>query len=214
MKIEKFLQTDLLAVKEAYPKLEYHEKGGSKMLLGVLDICDVRGVHWETFRVKILIPKTYPRGVPELYELSRIIDRGGDFHVSDNGFCCVDMEHELLVRASREFSLNSFISEYVYPFFTNHLYKKFTGKYASGEYAHDFEGVEMFYKEELNLGNPKIAIHVIKALLSNSLPSRNDDCICGLDAKFKNCHESQLKFLRSTGVQRLKMDLEGFKKLL
>lgn len=215
MKASKLLEKDAKEVVERFPKLKliYNSQHEMWLLEGELDICDKKGDYWETFKIAIIISKNYPYDIPIVLERSKIIPREKDRHISKEGICCLDIEHRLLQMSRRGIRLSDFVTNKVYPYFANQLYYNEKGHYAGEEYAHHFEGVKQFYAESLDIPEAKDAILFLERVISNQLPGRNDDCICG-KKKFKHCHLESVEFLKSLGMDRLQKDIEGFKELL
>lgn len=212
MKQNNVLKRDLKEIEEFFPKLAYFETDKFQLVKGDIDICDTEGNYWETFKIAVVIPENYPFGVPQLFELSNIIDRSDKRHISKEGLCCVDMDHELIVKSRKGIKLVNYIKDEVYPFLSNQLYYQIEKKYASGDYKHYFEGVIQYYDQRLGLKKPELIIEFIEMILNNNLPGRNDPCPCG-NGKFKFCHEQRIDFLKSVGKDRLKKDLSGFREL-
>ena len=196
----------------AFPKLSYtpvRKNGWS--ISGDLDICDRSGMYWGTFQIEIRVPASYPYCVPDLYEKSKIIPWDIDFHINEQGWCCVDIGHRLLYRAKSGISILTFLTEWVYPFFANYLYRVLENKYANGEYAHSFEGVKQFYQEDLKLSADE-AVNLLSQLVSKSSVGRNDDCPCGSGKKLKRCHLYAYELLKALGYARIQLDYDGFMK--
>lgn len=213
MRTSKLLETDLEEIQEIFPKLKYFIKDDLRAVRGEIDICDCEGNYWETFKIAVVIPKNYPFGVPQLLELSKIIERDKDRHISEEGLCCVDMDHELLVQSKKGIKLLDFIKNQVYPFLCNQLYFDLESEYANGEYQHYFDGVRQFYSRRLRLDDPALIVKILQLVLANKVPKRNVICPCGKD-KIKKCHEKEINFLKSVGAQKLKKDLIEFQKLI
>ena len=206
------LSEELSIIEDRFPKLRaiVSKTGRLEKLIGELDICDDEGIYWDTFEIEIVVPKKFPYAIPKVFELSGKILRVNDRHISENGLCCLDMEHELLRIASQGVSLCDFIVDKVYTFFANQLFFDKMGKYANGEYPHGFEGVQYFYSKKLNLNDPVVIIRFLNLILKNQVPGRNDCCPCQSGRKFKTCHLKSLEYLKSISPHRLKEDLKGF----
>lgn len=208
-------ENDFTEATRFFPKLKYRKIEKEKMWVvsGELEIIDRVGDYWGTFVIAIFLPASYPYCVPLVKEISNIIKREDDWHIDEDGYCCLDIEHKMLWLQKRGMNLTNFIKNKVYPYFSNQIYKENTGKYAAGEYLHNFEGVQQFYQEELNIGNVELAVKILQGIISKKLPLRNDLCFCG-ERKFKSCHLKSVDFLHSLPVERLKTDLEDFSKLV
>lgn len=181
-------EKDFEEVSQFFPKLSFkkNDKSKSWMVFGELDICDQAGEYWDTFEIIIYIAENYPYCIPLVKEKSKIIQREVDWHISEDGFCCLDIEHKLLNLKQRGINLTEFIKTKVYTYFANQLYRKSEGNYADGEYEHHFGGIRQFYEEDLKIKDVDIAIDILCKIISNRLPGRNDPCPCG-KGKFKNC---------------------------
>lgn len=210
---QRSIQKDFKHAQVIFPKLKGHwdHESSCWVIKGELDVFDNNGVYWDSFKIALVVPEGYPYCVPVVIELSKKIPRQIDWHISPEGVCCVGMDHRLLWQAKRGIDLAGFIQNEVYPYFANQLYKLATGKYASGEYEHDFAGVRQFYTEDLELIDINLVIRILKGILRNEIPGRNDPCFCEKQ-KYKRCavHYQRVNFLASIERERLEKDLQGF----
>jgi hypothetical protein len=206
-------EKDFLAVEEFFPKLSYFWNSKSKhwIVKGELDICDTEGDYWETFHIIIGMPQCYPHCVPIVLENSKLIPRDIDWHISQEGVCCVDIEHNLLAMAKRGINLNSFIREKVYPYFANQIYKLSEEKYAGKEYSHHLDGIIQYYIEDLKLISLEIIINFLERILSNSFIGRNNKCPCGSGKKIKDCHLDEINTIKSIGRKKIEEDLKNIR---
>jgi len=206
-------EKDFAAVADTFPKLRSEKSSKGWRVTGSLDICDIDGNYWGTFDLLIRVPLSYPYGVPLLYETSTVIDRNIDHHISEQGLCCVDITHQLMYRARFGISIGYYLREWVYPFFSNQLYRLKEGRYAGGEYAHHFDGVVQFYKDNLRL-EPEAAVRILEKLLTKQPVGRNEPCPCGSAKKTKACHQPAIDFMKTVGADTISKDLDQFKILL
>ena len=144
-------ERDFEIAKARFPKLRYSrsKKLDSWVIAGELDICDTKGIYWDTFDLFIIVPRAYPYCVPLLLENSEIIPRDIDWHINSKGFCCYDVDHNLTIMSKTGIDLLDFIANKIYSYFANQLYKLNKNKYAGAEYAHHLEGVIQYYIEEI-----------------------------------------------------------------
>lgn len=182
---------------------------------GVIDIVDTKNVFWNSYDVRIAIPKlSYPNVMLKVYEISTKIERDKDFHISEEGECCLDIYHRLKLEARRGITLVEFYKKYIYPFFANHQFKLKTEAYAGEEYEHDVDGVVQFYKEEFNLVDYELIIKYIECSLGIINAERNKQCpICG-SPKYKKCCLQTIEKLKAFGKEILKLDLEIFNNMV
>jgi len=200
---------DFRVANELYPRLNSVWSAEHKMWIirGDLDICDSEGVFWDTFNLAILVPKGYPYIIPVVVEVSKLIPRDIDWHISSEGVCCVDEHHSLLAWSKRGIRIDSFLKDKVYPFFANQLYKLHSGNYAGKEYKHFAAGVLQYYIEELKINTRDLALNLIQMVLQGKIV-RNEQCPCGSGRKVKICHEASFAEMRAFGPERLRKDLE------
>jgi hypothetical protein len=192
-----------------FPKLRFSKAEKCWRIDGELDICDLNGCYWGTFEITLKVSLSYPYCVPDLYETSNIIPRLLDNHINESGKCCVDIPHNLIYHSRMGISLLSFFTKWIYPYFANQLYRQHENEYAGQEYAHRFEGVEQFYREDLNL-NTEMACKMLKAIIVIKHIGRNDPCPCDSGKKLKQCHQQSYDLLKSLGNELLSNDLQGF----
>jgi hypothetical protein len=206
-------EKDFLAVDEYFPKLSFCWNLKSKhwIITGDLDICDTEGNYWNTFNISIFVPHTYPHCVPIVKENSALIKREDDWHISQEGICCLDIEHNLIVMSRRGIEIGSFIRDKVYPYFANQLYKLSENTYAGKEYSHHFEGILQYYVEDLNLLSEELTIRFLERIISHTFVGRNDKCPCGSTKKIKECHLESIEKIKDLGKTRIKKDLETLK---
>ena len=211
------LDRDINSFCEIYPSFIYNKNSNKKYcyLIGNLDVCDLEGNYYGTFKIKIYLNKDkYPYSIPKIQEITKVIKRTDSNHINEEGFCCLDMEHILEKDSRKGINLTVFFRNKIYPFFTNYIFKKETGVYANGEYAHSFNGVIQYYKEELETDDYKTITKIIYALASNTIPNRNELCLCGSELKIKQCHLKKINSLKSLSKDRLITDLLSFDKII
>jgi hypothetical protein len=211
------LEKDIDSFCEIYPSFKYYKNYKKKFcyVIGDLDVCDLEANFYNTFRVKIFLNKDkYPYSVPIVEEISKYIDRIDDNHLDEDGICCLDIEHNLEKNSKKGIHLTSFYREKVYPFFVNFIFKQDTGNYANGEYEHFFDGVVQYYKEELEIEDLQTITKIIYSVASNTIPNRNEMCLCGSSLKIKNCHLTKIIPLKSLSKERLISDLINFEKIV
>lgn len=209
-------ERDFVEVKDSFPKLDYRWDIKSKawIISGELDICDVKGDYWNTFNIAVFVPQAYPYCVPHVFERSKITPRDVDWHISNEGLCCVDSDNALLASSRIGINIKKFIEEKVYSFFANQLYKLIEDEYAGAEYKHHTEGVIQYYLEELNIPTPENILIFLKKILNKRDLTRNRICPCNSGEKIKNCHEKAIATIKSIGRGKIIKDFESIKKHL
>lgn len=209
-------ERDFCDAKEYFPKLSYGRNRKNKIWIisGELDICDVKGNYWNTFDIKIIVPQSYPYCVPIVLEISEIIPRDIDWHISENGICCLDFDNNLILLSRHGINLTDFISKKIYPFFANQLFKLQEDKYAGEEYKHHIEGVIQYYIEDLKIPTIENIVALLEQILNKKDLTRNRLCPCKSGKKIKNCHEKTIEIIKTIGREKILCDLIKIKKTL
>ncbi len=208
----KLLEAEIVKLSDFFPKLRSRFiQSGFLVLEGDIDICDTIGNWWDTFRVIVFIPNTYPHCIPIVFELSEKIPREIDRHISTKGQCCIDIPHRLLHMQSIGINLTQFFKDKIYSFFTNQLYFEKTKYFAKKEFKHGFDGVVQFYNEDLKLFDPDLIVHILDKILRGKVFPKDFTisipCICDSNIEYKKCHKSTIDFLASLPKERLFSDL-------
>ncbi len=204
------LRKDIDSVLNTYPKLKFFDKDNCKYLLGELDIFDADDNYWDSFNVRITIPKHYPVAFPKLYEIESKIKAIDSSHINNNGSCCVCCLQEEDIRKRKGITVIEYINEYAIPFLANILYYRENGEYANGEYKHGIDGVVQYYQELFNKKRVDEILREIDFMYSQKL-ERNEKCYCGSNLKYKNCHLRIAKVLGKLSKERLSKDIEAMK---
>ncbi|MBO3099498.1 hypothetical protein [Gelidibacter pelagius] len=184
-------------------------RNGSVILEGQINIVDVLGSIWDTcYKVQILIPHlNYPNAIPEVKEVSKNIKRDWDFHISENGICCLAIPHKLILAERSGIVLIKFYQDFIYPFFVNHQHKLKTGKYVNGEFEHHEKGILQFYREELKTNDLKFTKKIIEAAIGRIKIGNNDQCPICNTGKYKKCCKAKADSILKYGLKRIKEDL-------
>ena len=181
---------DLKLAKEDYPFMEVEPSEYREYPFNIEDNFEIRdheGNHYGTFRASVHFPKTYPKGFPVMFDMSKEFPWEDDWHMSSKtGECCVCGVIEKEEIGQKGITVLEFIQKYVLRFYANQLYRRKYGQYKNGEYAHYEEGVWEALEEEFNTkGRIKIR-QLLKEMRTKR--GRNDVCFCGSGKKYKNCH--------------------------
>jgi len=203
-------------LQEVCPKLEMAVSNGPPgwVITGDLDICDGNGMYWDTFAIGVFFASSYPYTVPVVYERSTIIPRELGWHMSPEGECCVDVSHRLILAARKGLRLFEYMNDKLYPYFANQLHRIHKGVYAGEEWGHHFDGIVQFYREQMQIEQPELAISLIKRVMNQNYPPPGKPCPCGSGKKLKYCHAPAIEMMKGLGHKILSQDLIEFNKLL
>lgn len=211
-KFDKQALQDFEEVIHRFPKLQkFALESGDEIFEGDIDIFDHQGNYWNTYNIRIVVPPEYPRGVPELQEVSQLVERVIDRHIDKDGWCCVGVSHELLIRAHRDFRIIDFLNEYAYPYLANQSYFMVEGHFAGFEYKHGFAGVVQFYQKLFKTLDHELICKFIDGFLHARLPKYSGLCWCESGRKYRKCHLLVINELKKIPKNRLVSDLRNFR---
>lgn len=206
----KIFNADIAKTLEKCPGLKLMSNDKTRILKGKYELKDNLGVVMEEYEIAILIPEIYPKGFPILMELSKKIPRHEDRHIDEHGTACVEIHQRIILIAKRGISISNFVKKYVHKYFCWQL------RYETGDldgleqWSHHEEGTKEFYKETFQTDDHDVIKRILVCLISNTLPERNDPCICSSGKKFKHCHAEPIIGIKDIGIEQFKIDLQFF----
>lgn len=177
-------------------------------IAGNYRIVDGLGAIQADFDIRVVVPANYPYGFPGLWETSTKIPRDLDRHMFPDGKACLENPRRIDLMILRGISLCTFFTDYVHRFFCWQLVYDIDGPAALKGWAHGEEGIREFYCEILQTTDTGFIKEVLKRIVFNQLPGRNDLCFCGREEKFKQCHFKTISQLELITKTKLKGDLE------
>lgn len=174
---------------------------------GTFQIYDDLGALQGSFDIEVTIPANYPYGFPILKETSDKIERVIARHISTNGFICEEIDQKEMIIASKGITIKEYFDHYVFKHLCWQLVYEEEGNKNLQEWSHFGDGILQFYLEALTTNDPAFVEACLKRLVSNSLPGRNDACLCGSDKKAKYCHLEQINEIKRINRKKLEKDL-------
>lgn len=195
--------------KKRYPDLKIlQDNEGLPFLRGVLAIPNDRNEIVGYYLIEIHYQEEFPHRFPILYEIGGEIPNEADWHKYSDGRCCITVMADEKLICKNGISVAMFISKCAIPFFANSIYKKLTGDYKNGEYAHGIKGINQFYTSLLRTDDKELWIRYFRNAFKG-LPvvsPRNEPCFCGSGVKFKFCHQKVFDDLRQIGEEQVHYD--------
>lgn len=180
---------------------------------GTYSIHDDRGALQGSFEIEVTIPSNYPHGFPVLKELSKKIERTLDRHIGPSGVICEEIDQKEKIIASKGITIKEYFDQYVFKHFCWQLIYEEEGNKNLQEWSHFGDGTLQFYREELSTDDTNFVERTLEALVSNTLPGRNEKCICGSNRKTKFCHLDNFEELKCIGKMNLRKDLVTVRRL-
>jgi hypothetical protein len=194
-----------------YPNLKILQNGeGLTYLKGILDIHNDIGIVVGNFLIEVYFSNQFPYRFPHLLEIGGVIPNEADWHKYSDERCCITVPADEIIKCRNKITVPLFIEKFAIPYFANYLYRKQTGKYKNGEYAHGKRGIFQFYELLLKTNNKNLWIQFYKNTFRDLKVScgRNDLCFCGCNMKYKNCHLQVFNNLKLIGEEQVLNDFK------
>ena len=211
MSIEKF-KSDANDALAKFHGLELIENTGNPFLAGNLDILDGEGTFWHSYSVEIHYNTRYPSAFPTVFETGGSIRRIADWHINNDGSCCLDNEFSQQIKCCKGINLESFISAELIPWLANQSFRRLTGRYANGEQSHGDIGRREFFIHELQAPNFSTWGTGRRERAREKSYPRQSRCFCGSQKKWRHCHKQIFEKLKPIKGAALNWAIQKFTK--
>jgi hypothetical protein len=177
-----------------YPELHLSERGDRVFVSGVFPLEDDQRMV-ERYEIEIRLPRTHPRGIPELRETGGRIPRDPDHHMESDGMACLFIPDEYSYRHPDGMDLFEFLKGPVLGYFVGQ------GLVARGEpwpfetRRHFGVGITDFYGEIIGSNDPKVVRGYLEVLAAKQVRG-HWHCPCGSRKRIRKCHRELLEELR------------------
>jgi hypothetical protein len=189
MAFKEIIQEEFEQLKKVFPKLtNITIEADHAVIAGEIDIIDINGYLWDTYKIEIIIFLSYPNSLPQLVETGKKIERHIDWHVSSKGICCLGTTAKIYRVLGRDINLLNWFEKFAYPFLANHHYRLETGNYANGEFSHGAKGLIEDYSELFEINDALQVTQYLKCLIGNKVLSKNIKCFCNSGKLYKRCY--------------------------
>jgi hypothetical protein len=207
---DKYLEYDIRQTLGHFLDLKHRVSAdGQSIVEGVFPIKDNDFVTIENVEIKMLYPKSFPYGYPLVIETSgRFSTRHNEMHVNGDGTLCLSSPQEEKINCYSGLSTMQFFDQVLVPNLSWRICVLDGIPFERKEFAHSGEGIFQSYQELLSIKSPSILYDFIVRFLNNSLPNRNDPCLCAVKKKYKACHGLFEGTLVEIGNQMLKEHLQ------
>jgi hypothetical protein len=182
---------DAISIHEQYPELNYSEsEAGFPIITGELILRDTAAIFVDSYSIRIQPTPTYPF----VFETGERIPVNLDWHVFQDGHCCIKSVPEEALLCRKGITLLWFIEQQLKPYFFGQKFREIHG-YFLHERSHDLSGTIEFFEdvfETHNLTTIAEGLHFIK---KRQEPGRVSDCFCGSGRKYRKCHRTAYRTL-------------------
>ena len=126
---------------------------------------------------EIIIPHHFPLSLFQLHEVGGKIPKQIDWH--NSLYCCVSTNARIYHVLGEECTLLNWLDKFAHPYLANHIVRKITKEYASGEFAHGAAGIVQDYEMLFKVKGEHAVCKKLKAICILTKCSRNEACFCG-----------------------------------
>lgn len=142
----------------------------------------------ESYKLKLIIPKNFPKKMIKVFELSSKIPKKSENHVNYDGSFCLGSPLKLRMIINNNNNLNNFISKCLIPYlYTITLKLKYNQTLIFGELKHGEDGILDDYMEIFKL-NKKDQVKLVWDLLARKKRAANKkNCPCGCNKRLGEC---------------------------
>lgn len=154
-----------------------------------LDIRDYSfGKIKDEFLISIVIPKSFPKETPTVYEIGERFPKTLDYHTFPDSSLCLGSPLSLKKRIKDNPSLDGFINTCIVPYFYA-IALKLQGKenFVFGELYHGIEGIIQDYLEVFNLKYIEQVINLLDILSQKPNRANKKKCPCGCNRIVTKC---------------------------
>lgn len=198
---------EALKILSKYPKLEILRKDNTVFLSGELDLIDDAGFLQDSYFIEIHPTENYPFQFPYLYEKGGKIPLNIDWHVYNDGHCCIKTMPEEWLTCKNGISLDYFILSEVIPYLFNQTFRRLNG-YFLNERSHGILGEIEFFQELFATKSLSKIISWLIFVMTNQEPNRVSDCFCGSKIRYRLCHREAFRKLKKLDSQELMLILK------
>lgn len=175
---------------QAYPRMAIAPiEGGRLVLTGDFDFAaefKLRSLV-DSYALRILVPTTFPKQVPTVFEIAGRIPKNGNHHVFEDQSLCLGSPLRLSLMLQDEPTLMGFASRCLIPYLFSMSCKLKGGGFIFGELAHGAAGLMDDYKSLFGLQDNAQVAAAIACLKLKKRPANKQRCPCGCGNRLGVC---------------------------
>lgn len=141
----------------------------------------------DAYKIKILIPPSFPRSIPRVIEIGKAIPRNGKYHVNGDDTLCLGSTLRLLLKISRRPDLTGFACNCIIPYLYEVSNKLKNGTPFSFELDHGEPGIIDDYRSLFKLKTKEQVVEAVGLLGRRKRIANKKLCPCGCKKKLGAC---------------------------
>lgn len=172
-------------------------------LIGSIGLPDTDGNIYDRYQLSIIASDDSNMWFPGVSEIGGRLPHNNDWHVFDDGHCCIKSAPEQIVICRKGISLLQFIREQVLPYFHAQAFREQHGYYLHERSHGEFGNVE-YIADVLKTRNRKAMAQQLMFILQGREPNRSNRCFCGSRKLYRHCHRDAYRDLSLLPVALLR----------
>src|SRR5690554_4559133 len=141
----------------------------------------------DSFALKMVVNRRYPRVIPKVYETEGKIPPKSEHHINPDGSFCLGSELRVKDIASKFPGLDQFAQRLLIPFLYSVSHKIRYNSYPYGDLDHGHDGLYDDYQKMFNVDSKPAVKAVMKALGRRKREANKLPCPCGCDRRLGRC---------------------------
>jgi hypothetical protein len=188
------IRADLL---EKYPNLHiFINHDGNPEIAGSFPVRGSRGEELDRYSVSIILPKTYPKDLPIVYEVGHRIPRNPSYHINPDGSACVLIPEDRWRCFPEGSPFFQYLDVPLYNFFLSQTCYAEKGIWPFGQWKHGSKGVSEYYQWLIG-SEDNLTLHRFLHILKKNNLKKHYDCPCSSGLQVKKCCLTKIRDLRS-----------------
>lgn len=164
------------------------------------DVCEVRGafapVPGDIYQLKIVLPTSYPRWLPSVYEAGGQIPQMADRHVFPDGSLCLGTPLALWIALRGEFSIESIVDGPLRSYLIGNSLVEEEQPWPHDDRPHGAAGIVQHLGELIGTTEPLAAGRFLLNILMGKVRG-HWHCPCGSGLIIRKCHRDAVDILRA-----------------
>lgn len=141
----------------------------------------------DSFALRMVVNRRYPRAIPKIYEIEGKIPRNPDHHINQDGSFCLGSELRVKDIASKCPGLDQFAQHLLTPFLYSVSHKIRYNSYPYGDLTHGSDGLYDDYQIMFNVDSKSAVKAAMEALGRRKREANKLPCPCGCDRRLGRC---------------------------
>jgi hypothetical protein len=181
-------------LRSAYPDLAVTVQGDQVVVSGSFPLLDGHDIR-DHYEIELVLPQTYPKGVPKLRETAGRIPRSNAERHMNDGDACLFVPDQYCYEHPDGLDALAFLRGPVLGYLVGSSLVEHGAAWPYGTRNHGAKGIREFYGEIIGTGEPAAVIRYLEAIIAKKFGGHNP-CPCGSGRRLRACHSALVADLR------------------